>query len=151
MVLAKASFAQRQLRQIVAICVAGLLWGCDGNRNNVNPPASPGSPAAVAEAGFPFVKSRYDASGTVRVEGGSRLVFSDRFQTSNGPDLFVILHREATPQNYSESQYTIIGRLQKDRGAQTYNLPNSVKIGDYRSVVIWCRQFNVTFSYATIK
>ncbi|MGB7250098.1 MAG: DM13 domain-containing protein, partial [Phormidesmis sp.] len=42
-----------------------------------------------------------------------------------------------------------LGRLEKTDGAQRYAIPADVDIEALKSAVIWCRQFDVTFGYAT--
>jgi hypothetical protein len=93
-----------------------------------------------------------------RVEGkayifsynGSRYLFLDRaFESGDGPDLFVLLHQEAQPSSYRDN-YQNLGRLQKVSGRQWYEIPSEVALEEVKSVAIWCRQFNVTFGYATL-
>ena len=95
----------------------------------------------------------HDAAGGVSIvtEGGQRyLEFDSAFRTDSGPDLFVLLHREAVPTGYAESDYVSVGRLQRIEKTQRYLIPEGVDTADFGSVVIWCRQFNVTFGYATL-
>ena len=93
------------------------------------------------------------------VAGGARIVeeagqqyleFDGNFQSDDGPDLFVLLHREAVPTAYADSDYTNLGRLQRVAGTQRYKIPAGVDIDAFSSAVIWCRQFDVTFGYATL-
>lgn len=102
-----------------------------------------------------FVAGEYPTQGTVKVltENGKRyLEFNGNFKTSKGPDLFVILYRDDTvpTSGIQEKDYLKISRLQKTSGNQRYAIPNDVKLGDYQSVAIWCRQFNTTFGYASL-
>lgn len=91
-------------------------------------------------------------SGTVTIieEDGKRyLEFDDTFSSDNGPDLFVLLHKEANPRTYSPDQYVNLGTLQSLQGQQRYEIPEDVSVEDFKSAVVWCRQFNVTFGVAT--
>ncbi|NJL10535.1 MAG: DM13 domain-containing protein [Calothrix sp. SM1_7_51] len=86
-------------------------------------------------------------------ENGKRyLEFDKNFKTDKGPDLFVILHKNATLPNsgIKEKDYVSIARLQATNGNQRYAIPNNVNLADFRSVAIWCRQFNATFGFATL-
>lgn len=100
-----------------------------------------------------FVTAEHETTGTARVvseDGTSYVVFDEQFQTDPGPDLFILLHRSQTPQSYEESEFVNLGELQQTRGTQRYEIPGDVNPQDYASVVVWCRQFNVTFGYAPL-
>ena len=99
-----------------------------------------------------FVGVGHSTEGTARIvsENGKRyLEFDQAFRTDKGPDLFVLLHRETRPQTYRTSDYLNLGRLEAVKGTQRYPIPDDVNLETFRSAVIWCRQFNVTFGYAT--
>jgi hypothetical protein len=80
------------------------------------------------------------------------LELADDFRTGRGPDLFVLLHNEAVPNSYTTTtnDYINLGRLEKFRGAQRYEISADADLSDFESVVIWCRQFDVTFGYAPL-
>jgi hypothetical protein len=42
------------------------------------------------------------------------------------------------------------GDLQSTDGSQRYEIPADVDIDAFKSAVIWCRQFNVTFGFAAL-
>ncbi|MBW4645386.1 MAG: DM13 domain-containing protein [Goleter apudmare HA4340-LM2] len=122
----------------------------DTQTQSVTNTASP----VVAEPGA-FKPGEHPTQGKVSVvteQGKSYLEFDGNFKTDNGPDLFVILHRSDAPpiSGIKEKDYVSIARLQKTSGNQRYALPDNVKLGDFKSVAIWCRQFNATFGYATL-
>jgi hypothetical protein len=108
------------------------------------------SPSPAAQAGQ-FVAAEHPTEGTAQIvtENGKRyLVLDAAFVTDAGPDLFVLLHREAMPQTYEAQNYLSLGMLQQTQGEQRYAIPDDVDVNDFRSAVIWCRQFNATFGYA---
>ncbi|TFI52736.1 electron transfer flavoprotein [Mastigocladus laminosus UU774] len=110
--------------------------------------------AEVSQSGI-FVAGEHPTQGNVKVvtENGKRyLELNESFKTSKGPDLFVILYRNETVpiSGIQEKDYLKIAALQKTSGNQRYILPNNVKLVDYKSVAIWCRQFNATFGYAPL-
>lgn len=115
-------------------------------------PTESGS-ATVVKSGS-FVKGEHITKGSARIiteNGKSFLELDQNFKTDSGPDLYVILHRQAKPQIYgiSEKDYASLGRLQKTSGTQRYAIPENVKIADFASAAIWCRPFNAVFGYAT--
>jgi hypothetical protein len=78
---------------------------------------------------------------------GSRIVRLEDFSTTNGPDLFVTLHTGGNPER-DTGEYLVLERLKGNQGNQNYSIPATVDLSQYRSVVIWCRTFDVTFGYA---
>ena len=114
-------------------------------------------PAAVATGSF--VAGEQPTAGTARIvtEGGHRyLVFDAAFTTSSqGPDLHVLLDTTPTPPKSYDStdsgRYINLGGLQSPTGTQRYPIPDSISLGNYKSVVVWCRMANATFGYAALK
>lgn len=112
-------------------------------------PAS--QPAFAAEGSF--VRDAKNTEGSVKVveEDGKRyLELGEDFKTGRGPDVFVLLHREATPKSYDKDDFVNLGMIDSFSGAQRYEIPEDVTVNDFQSVVIWCRQFNVTFGHAKL-
>lgn len=108
-----------------------------------------------------FVAGEHPTEGRVSIinENGKNFIELDQsFKTERGPDLFVILHRSkdvlkaSNPPSYpiKEGEYINIAPLQNVSGTQRYEIPGNVKLSDYNSVAIWCRQFNVTFGTAAL-
>lgn len=138
-------------------------------------PAAPTTAAPIAqspEAGSDtaeVIKSGSFASGEhptqgmaqlVRQEQGIILQLDQSFQTStSGPDLVVALHRSENvlgstePPAYPlvEGDYVVLAPLQSYSGTQAYEIPSDINVDDYRSAVIWCRQFNATFGAAVLQ
>jgi hypothetical protein len=102
-----------------------------------------------------FQAGEHPTQGSIRIityKGKPYLEFDKSFKTDNGPDLFVILHRDRTVPIYGikEKDYKSIARLQKTKGTQRYAIPDNVNLADFKSVAVWCRQFNATFGFATL-
>ena len=117
------------------------------------PAAGEKSSQFTKSTGAAFVGAAHPTSGSasiVEVDGQSYLEFDSAFSSSDGPDLFVLLHAEASPESYSPDNYVSLGRLQQVAGAQRYAIPENIDISAFKSAVIWCRQFDVTFGYATL-
>lgn len=101
-----------------------------------------------------FVTDAKNTEGTFKIveENGKTYVeLSDNFRTGRGPDVFVLLHREATPTSYDQEDYINLGMMSRFRGTQRYEIPEDVNLDDFQSVVIWCRQFDVTFGHAKLE
>lgn len=108
-----------------------------------------------------FVSGEHPTSGSVSVvrEGENKYIeFGEDFKTDSGPDLFVILHKnkdvigttKAPTHSIKEGDYVTLEPLKKVKGKQRYKIPSEVNLENYKSVAIWCRQFNATFGAATL-
>ncbi|WP_413167362.1 DM13 domain-containing protein [Capilliphycus salinus ALCB114379] len=108
----------------------------------------------LASGLFMTVEQDHPTEGTARIinENGKRyLEFDGAFTTAQGPDVNVILHRNSSiPVNLKEGEYITLASLQSFDGSQRYLLPDDLDISQYKSVGIWCREFNVTFGYASL-
>ncbi|MGG6296195.1 DM13 domain-containing protein [Leptolyngbya sp. AN02str] len=109
-----------------------------------------------------FTDGEHPTQGTAQIvtENGDRyLEFSSDFRTDSGPDLFVILHRNADvigttqPPAHAiqEGDYVTLAALQSTTGTQRYAIPADVNLDNYQSAAIWCRQFNATFGAASLQ
>ncbi|MEM8612924.1 MAG: DM13 domain-containing protein, partial [Cyanobacteria bacterium P01_H01_bin.105] len=130
---------------------------CAADPCAANPCAAEANPcaadpcAAASKGSFVTVSSDTSGGATVINENGKYYLELDgSFSTEEGPDLFVLLHKEAIPQSYSAEQYVNLGDLQSIEGSQRYEIPEGISIEEFKSAVIWCRQFDVTFGYAAI-
>ncbi len=126
------------------------------------PPAADGSTGAPAAqpvilSSGPFRNLEHETTGTAKIvelTDGSRVVRLEDFRTSNGPDVVVIL--STTPATvdewgaYDDGEFVNIGELRGNVGSQNYSIPGNVDLSKFRSVVIWCRRFNVAFGAAPI-
>ncbi len=128
-------------------------------------PASTGSDI-VAQASAPasapastptgtFQAGEHPTQGTVSIvtENGKRyLVLSQDFQSAKGPDLHVIMYKTDAPPKggLKKADYYILAPLKKISGTQRYAIPDKVNVANYKSVAIWCKQFNATFGYAPL-
>ncbi|MGB6295220.1 MAG: DM13 domain-containing protein [Rivularia sp. (in: cyanobacteria)] len=102
-----------------------------------------------------FVNQEKATSGKakiVNVNGKRYLEFDNAFRTGNGPDVKIILHRNSSiPLNIREGNYITLGRIKSFNGKQRYAIPNNVNLANYKSVGIWCEEFNATFGFASLK
>jgi len=75
------------------------------------------------------------------------------FRTSNGPAVHVWLTAAApgAPNGtVAGSAHFDLGALKGNIGAQNYPVPRTADSSRYRTVVIWCERFSVTFGYAPL-
>ncbi len=98
--------------------------------------------------------NRNNTTGTLRIikENGRQYIeLSDDFQTTEGPDLEIILHKNtAVPLNIEEEDYITIAPLKNLQGTQSYLVPENISLDDYASLAIWCKEFNITFGYVQL-
>jgi hypothetical protein len=76
------------------------------------------------------------------------------FEVGPGPKFHVYLVPEANvvpSTNVARTMYVDLGRLKAFKGSQNYPVPAGVDLRKYGSVVIWCEQFGVLISPATLK
>jgi hypothetical protein len=100
-----------------------------------------------------FVRSEHPTTGMAKVvmmNGKKYLKFDSTFKSDDGPDLYVILHRQTTPKDYKKEDYVNLGRLKKVAGSQMYAIPADTDVSTFKTAVIWCRQFNATFGFANL-
>lgn len=85
---------------------------------------------------------------------GTTLLRLTDFRVTNGPDLEVWLVKAPEPKSSADvtaSEWLSLGALKGNVGDQTYVIPEGTDVSGYGSVVIWCEQFGVLFSPATLK
>ena len=93
-------------------------------------------------------------------ENGTYFIELDQtFKTSSsGPDLFVILHRSpdilkiTKPPAFgiAEGDFVTIAPLKSFNGKQRYEIPKNIQPDSFKSVLVWCRQYNATFGFAPL-
>jgi len=84
---------------------------------------------------------------------GAALLRFTEFEVTNGPALEVWLVKDRDPKksaDVSASQWLSLGPLRGNKGDQTYVIPEGTDLSEWGSVVIWCEQFSVLFSVATL-
>jgi len=76
------------------------------------------------------------------------------FEVGPGPKFHVYLVPDAdvTPSTrVQDTMFVDLGRLKAFTGSQNYAIPAGVDLGKYKSVVIWCEQFDVLISPAALE
>jgi hypothetical protein len=132
----------------------------------VDEPSSVVTPAATASAGTPPSPTPaaavlyegewrdgepgHNGAGRVRIgrDADGKLVLRvEEFSVTNGPDLFVVLSPDADA--YAAGSLNL-GGLKATDGNFNYEIPDGTDLSQYKSAVVWCRSFDVTFAYATL-
>jgi hypothetical protein len=66
---------------------------------------------------------------------------------AGAPNMFVYLSDRTDGQ---PGRYVDLGALRATNGSFNYTLPADVDLSTARSVVVWCRAFSVTVTYAVL-
>ncbi len=112
------------------------------------PTQAPFVPATVASGSFTGTDEFHFGSGTasiIEVEPGRFHLRLDDFSVRNGPDLFVVLSPDAD--GYTDDSLEV-GRLKATDGAFGYDLPQGFDPSEFKSALIWCKQFAHLFAVA---
>lgn len=125
------------------------------------PPGSTPEPAApaiepVTLAQGEFTSLEHATSGAalvVELEDGTRFLRLEGLETSNGPDLRVILSDQPPSDDWEvwdDGRYVDLGGLKGNVGSSNYMIPAVVDPADFETAVIWCRRFSVGFGVAPL-
>ena len=71
----------------------------------------------------------------------------EEFSVRNGPDLHVYLTND--PEGYGTAPLEL-GTLKATDGAFNYDLPEGTDIAQFKSALVWCKQFTVLFAVAPL-
>ena len=118
--------------------------------------SEPARPVALKSGSFRDADSFHKGSGLATIyqtPDGAHLLRLEDFQTTNGPELHVVLSQNPNPQSSAEVKspgYLDLGKLKGNIGNQNYPIPNGTDVGAQMSVVIYCKPFSVVFSVASL-
>jgi len=82
----------------------------------------------------------------VTKDDGTYIIFSDDFKTKKAPDLELFLStKQAKDINKKKvvQEATSVSKLKSHKGKQSYKLPSNLKIADFSSIIIHCRDYNI--------
>jgi len=108
-------------------------------------------PVIVAQGEFVDADSAHQGSGTATIfqQGDSRILRFENFESTNGPDLHVLLVENIAGTRSEElGNYIDLGQLKGNIGSQNYDIPADVDLSQYSGVMIYCMPFHVVFSTA---
>lgn len=97
-------------------------------------------------------------TGTVEIlkqSDGSRIVRLQNLKTEAGPDLHVYLYAAAVPSKTAKEiknvKFVDLGKLGAPfKGNFQYKIPANTKLGQFKSLIIWCDVAKVTFAGANL-
>lgn len=120
-----------------------------------------GATGAVAEpttlSSGPFSSLEHATAGTalvVELPDGTRFLRLEDLETSNGPDLRVILTDQPLSEDWhvwDDGRYVDLGALKGNLGSSNYRIPRTLDLEGLRTAVIWCRRFSVGFGVAPLE
>lgn len=117
------------------------------------PPAA-ASPAILARGVFRDGDPGHNGSGIakiIRTADGSLVLRFEDFSVTNGPDVFVILSSDPNGDRSSAGSGLNLGELRATDGNINYGIPAGTDVSPFRSVIVYCRQFNVVMARATLE
>ncbi len=127
-----------------------------GSLVDPSPPPTEGSDGSVTVARGSFTSLEHETTGialVVELEDGTRFLRLEDLETSNGPDLRVVLTDQPLSddwQVWDDGELLDLGPLKGNIGSSNYEIPSSVDLGSFRTAVIWCRRFSVGFAVAPL-
>jgi len=109
----------------------------------------------LAQGQFAGADSGHQGSGQAtlyQLPDGAMILRLDKFQSTNGPELHVILTSHPAPTNATElmENFLDLGPLQATMGNQNYPLPADTDASQFKNVVIYCQPLKVIFSTAKL-
>lgn len=130
------------------------LSGATGHAKAMKEPM-PSQPTALKSGMFHSVAHETKGTATVyELAGGNRILRLSEFETSNGPDVRVLLVAadDASDNDAVKNSMPVeVGKLKGNVGDQNYDVPANVDLGRYRAVTIWCNRFSVNFGTAPLR
>lgn len=119
----------------------------------------PSSIVPVTVAQGTFISHEHTTTGTakvVRLADGTHTLRLEGLDTSNGPDLHVLLSDAPVEEGpagwrvFDEGKHVDLAELKGNRGDQNYPLPAGIDWTKHPSVSIWCDRFDVSFGAAAL-
>ncbi len=111
--------------------------------------AGPTAAQALREGELVRINAADYGSGVVRIVGigGDRFLRFENVDIAGASDMYVYLSDRTDGQ---PGTFADLGKLKATNGSFNYPIPASVDTKTIRSVVVWCRQFSVTATYAVL-
>jgi hypothetical protein len=117
-------------------------------------PTAPVELTVLSSGDFENADESHEGSGKATIyqlEDGARTLRFENFEVTNGPDLRVLLASGESPSTSEDlGDYIELAGLKGNIGDQNYQIPDDLDLGQYESVVIYCKPFHVVFSVATL-
>jgi hypothetical protein len=111
-------------------------------------------PVVLAEGRFRSLEHRTSGSAHIlQLVDGSRILRLEDLDTSNGPDLRVVLTDRPVSDDWhvwDDGVLVDLGPLKGNLGSSNYRIPDELDLDRFRTAVVWCRRFSVGFGVAPI-
>jgi hypothetical protein len=113
--------------------------------------------ASLTLASGGFSSLEHETAGTalvVELQDGSRFLRLEDLETSNGPDLRVIITDQAVSDDWhvwDDGAVVDLGALKGNVGSSNYEIPKGLDLDGFETAVIWCRRFSVGFGVAPLE
>ena len=167
---------RRSLIAVLLLGAAGLAWWLGSPlfirtyADEALPVAAPARPAAVSpgaplpsgaapapaprtlkSGALQFVDSAHHGEGEVRIVETMdlRVVRFENVAISNAPDVQIYLSSD-TGGRYVPANSVHLGALKATDGSFNYEILAGLDVSSYRSVIAWCRAFNVLVTWAPL-
>jgi hypothetical protein len=150
-----AQMSEEELKQVETKAMAAAAAMPDKEMAEPMPEPVSANPAVLVQGQFQDADSFHQGSGLAAIyplpDGGHVLRF-ENFETTNGPDLHVLLAKHPAPasRDQLDEGYIDLGSLKGNIGNQNYEIPAGTDLSEYNSIVIYCMPFHVIFSTATL-
>lgn len=170
----------RALKLLMGAALLTTLAACQGKMPDTNSASSESHGDKMADGGKmahgdmhdmsmddaifsgTFQKAEHETTGTFAIQKDgdqTMLRLSEDFVTSaDAPDLYVAIGAAANPiadkelpYPLEDDEYVTLAELTSATGAQAYEIPADIDLSEDNSVIIWCKQFNATMSYAPLE
>jgi hypothetical protein len=115
----------------------------------ITAPVTVATPTVVATGTLRKISAVHYGSGQVSIYEltGSRYLRFENVAIAGAPNLFVYLSDRADGE---PGHFTDLGPLKATDGSFNYPLPVSFDLAGIHSIVVWCRAFGVTVTYADL-
>ncbi len=109
------------------------------------------APRTLKAGALQFVDSQHHGKGEVRIveTADLRLVRFEAVTISNAPDIQIYLSSDSGGR-YVPANAVHLGALKATDGSFNYELPAGLDVSSFRSVIAWCRAFNVLVTWAPL-
>ena len=106
----------------------------------------------LARGQLGFVDNLHNGTGEVQIvqAGARRFVRFESVAITNAPDIHIYLSKD-TGGKYVEASTIYLGTLKATNGSFNYEIPAAVDLGQYKSVVVWCRAFTTLITWADLR
>jgi hypothetical protein len=141
-------FARSTLHEAAPMASASPAPAAPTSGSPAGTPAPPSSQVLLT-GGLRRLDAVHYGSGTVTAVriGEQRFLRFESVEIAGAPNMFVYLsmNSDGQPGSYSD-----LGALKATNGSFNYEIPTGLDLSRVRSMVVWCRAFSVTVTWAPL-